>query len=322
MTTRTVQLLGFALALQLVFIGAAAYLGGGFNRQDETPAKLIPLEADTITGLSIEDGDGNRVTLAKVDGTWRLPDYFDMPVDEHKRSDVLGRLLDAPVTWPVATSGSAAKRFKVADDAFERHVVFETTGGDDVELYLGTSPGFRRVHARVGGSDEIYAVEFSNYQLPARAADWMDKSLVTPSGNVTRISSQGWTLTRAAEGTDGAGKWTLEGLAEGETLDEGAVENLVSAITSLRVEAVASDDEVAALADAEPAFRLSVDTDDGKHWSYTFFSTDSGYVLRTQGQERAFRIAKYTGDRLAVPRDKLLESAQETDAAAEAKPDG
>ncbi len=325
MTTRTINVLGFALALQVALVGIAAYLGSAAPGQEQAREALVPLQAEMLTRLTIEDGDGNHVTLARVDGGWRLPDYFDMPVDEHKRADVIGRLMKAAVGWPVATSAATAKRFRVAEDAFERHVTFEAADADAVELYLGTSPGFRRVHARLAGNNDIYAIEFSNYELPAKAADWMDKALLAPKGTITRIESNGWTLSRAenpqppaagdeesaAAAASGTAQWTLEGAADDETLDGDAIQELVDAIANLQVESVVSDDEAAKLEGAKPAFSLRVTTDGGERYAYSFFTVDGGYALRSDRRERAFKVAKYIGDRLNVPRDKLLEHADE-----------
>ncbi len=56
------------------------------------------------------------------------------------------------------------------------------------DLYLGTSPGFKKVHARRADSDDIYAITFANYEATARTDDWLDKALLKPTGDVTAVT--------------------------------------------------------------------------------------------------------------------------------------
>ena len=99
------------------------------------------------------------------------------------------------------TSESSRERFEVTRDSNQRHIQLfgaeETIG----ELFLGTSPGYRRVHARAGGADEVYSIDFSTFEVPVGKDDWLDKDLLRPLGEVTEVVRDGaWSLSRGEEG--------------------------------------------------------------------------------------------------------------------------
>jgi len=60
---------------------------------------------------------------------------------------LIDKLEGAEAAWPVATSESSAERFEVSDAKFQRRIRFFADDAVVTELFLGTSPGFRRVHA-------------------------------------------------------------------------------------------------------------------------------------------------------------------------------
>lgn len=159
--------LGLALGMRLTANEMGAYSGGG---------PLLKLIAANIDQLRIDGtGDQGSVVLKKVDAKWTLPDHFNAPADQAKVDNLVATLIDIERSWPVAKTADAEKRFKVADDDFERRLVFQSNGKDLVTLLLGSSPGFRKVHARLAGEPQVYDIPFSTYQASLKAADWVDK---------------------------------------------------------------------------------------------------------------------------------------------------
>ena len=68
-------------------------------------------------------------------------------------------------------------------------------GGKVNELYVGTSPGFKRSHIRQEEDDDVYALEFSAYKASTKDSDWLDKSLLAlPS--VKRIKGEDFELIK------------------------------------------------------------------------------------------------------------------------------
>ena len=168
--------LGALLGIQVVVVGVLlAAKSGGI----EEPEPFLKFDADIVDSLRISNSDGS-VDLAKVDGAWQLSG--GVPASEFKVDSVLDGFADAGGSWPVANTASTRERFEVTEESHQRHVVVKT--GEDVlaDIYLGTSPGYRKTHARRAGEDEIYAIRFSNYEAGVKAADWIDRSLLRPQG--------------------------------------------------------------------------------------------------------------------------------------------
>ena len=298
---RHVSILMIVLAAQLLAVGAVALLnparGGGPD------SSLLDLDPDVIDGVSIADGEGASVTLRNAQGAWRIDD--GLPAESGKVAELVETFANLDAAWPVATSTSTAERFEVTDDAFQRHLEFRN--GDAVvgEVFLGTSPGYRRVHGRVAGSDDIYSIQYSNYQAGTSADDWLDKTLLQPEGELTVVGAGDWTLTRAA------GAWALDG---DDPTDQAAARDMAGKVEDLRVIGVANADPEAeptrtlALTDANGDYQLAIVVDED--------NTDA-LVRSSRFTDRWFRVATYTVEQLAMARDDFVAvESPETDAPA------
>ncbi len=288
MNGRVTQL-SVLLALQLVVIAGVLATGAGLGDAAQKP--LLQFDPETVDSLRVEDGD-DAVVIAREGGGWRLEDGH--PAQADKVETMLERLADLPAVWPVATSASAVERFEVAEEKHQRHLVL--TSGDDTvaELYLGTSPGYRRVHARRGDDDAVYSVELANYELPVKPGDWLDKTLLQAQGEITAVGrGDAWRLSRGAEG------WTVDGRAA----DQDAADGLVTRLRELRV---------TGLADAPPdeatlAAELSISDGEGEYSLRVFGDADGAdYVVASDRRDGYFRLASFVADQLLVDREALL----------------
>lgn len=191
---RTIRLLALLLGVQLLLA-----LGLHFTGPDlaagaaQTP--LLSFDRERVDRAA-EGTDQTRVTLAKRDGAWTLPELDGFPADATRVAQLLARLAELQGGLPVATSAAAQPRFRVGADDFERRVTL--FAGDDklAALYLGSSPGMGQIHARADGSDRIQVVELAAFDIPVQTDDWIDRMLVQiparrspPSPSATCASS-------------------------------------------------------------------------------------------------------------------------------------
>ncbi|MFA0040120.1 hypothetical protein AB4423_25970 [Vibrio chagasii] len=73
-------------------------------------------------------------------------------------------------------------------------IALYSKGGKVNELYVGTSPCFKRSHIRQE-DDDVYALELSAYEASAKDSGWLDKSLLAlPS--VKRIKGEDFELSK------------------------------------------------------------------------------------------------------------------------------
>ena len=294
---RHVKALTVLLALQLLVL--AGILVWQQRATTTQSGVLLPVERSRIDGVTIVDEKGQKVQLQRGDSGWTLPEAQGLPVDPDKITQLLDRLIAASAPWPIATSAESAKRFEVTPEKFQRQVQLLAAGQVIGDLYLGTSPGFKKVHARRADSDDVYAIDFANYDAPARADDWLDKALLKPAGDVTAVAwPEHWRIQRSGDA------WVLEGLAPGESTKQDAVTDLVNKIANLRVSGVADAPPVEG---SSPALTLTVSTSNGE-FDYRLYQPQpsSDFIVARSGQEGFFKLAAYIGEPLMIDRVDLL----------------
>ena len=237
-----------ALAIQLAIVAALIAVKSGGSVE---PEPFLDFDADAVDALSVSGGQG-EVALAKKDDAWQLPE--GLPADGAKVDGVIEKLADAAGGWPVATSASVHERFELTEDNHQRRVKLSAGGDTVADIYLGTSPGYRKTHARRADDDDIYAITFSNYEAGMKESDWLDKSLLRPDGALTALRYNGtatespaplFALTKNEEGV-----WAA---ASGAALDQTKVETLAGRFTGLTVTGVSetTPDEVLAAVSAD-----------------------------------------------------------------------
>lgn len=196
--------------LQVLIV--AVLMWGGNNAAPA--ASWLNFERGSLTRIQISDAQDSIDLQRSADG-WLID---ELPADTAKVDGVLDKLEGIDAAWPTATSGSAAERFEVSGDNFQRRVQLLVDDRTVADFFLGTSPGYQRVHARAAESDDIYSVALSNYELPLRADDWLDKSLLAVSELPTSIrvtfadqrvelleqGAEGWLYNGAAANQDTA----------------------------------------------------------------------------------------------------------------------
>ena len=172
MKGRYVQLLLIAAVVQAVLIAAVYWPRGGSVEGGGDP--LLPGVREKVARVTIEDGDGNRLTFANEGGRWTLPDADDFPLADGKAGEFLDKVAKIAKRRAVARTRQSHKALKVADDDFERKVEIESDGKRST-LYIGSSAGTRSSHARLEGEDETYiAADLSSWQAGTDMASWID----------------------------------------------------------------------------------------------------------------------------------------------------
>ena len=242
--------LAFALAIQL---GLVAVLLAARAGSDVAPEPFLNFDADSVDSVTVANAEGD-IRLAKGENGWQLPD--GVPADGDKVKTALDKLAEADGGWPVANSAATAERFEVTEDNHQRHI--QLAAGDDTlaDFYLGTSPGYRKVHARRADDDAVYAIGFANYEAGVTASDWLDRSLLQAEGTITGLRRvDGFGLAK-----DDDGDWTVaNGEAPAGGLDAGKTETLAGRFTGLSVLGISDAD----LPDA-PHVAFSLDDEAGE----------------------------------------------------------
>ena len=273
--------LGFALAVQVVIIAALLAARSGAVTE---PEAFLSLDASTVDAVSVSNDEGT-VNLVKAGDAWQLPE--GLPADSSKVERVLETLSDAAGGWPVASQASTAERFEVADDNHQRHVTLKAGDNTLADFYLGTSPGYRKSHARHADDDDIYAITFSNYEAGVKESDWLDKSLLRPQGSLTGVERlDGFALRK-----DDDGMWTA---ADGTELDQGKAETFAGRFHGLSVTGVSE----AGLPDA-PQLTFALTDEAGTQTLRIFhLETDDDYVAVSDRVPGAYSMSSYIAEQM------------------------
>ncbi len=264
---------------------------------------FLSFDSDLINRVMLDDGDGLELSLEKSDDGWSLDG--GMPVDDEKMADVLSKLQKLKRPWPVATTSATQDRFEVSDEKHQRHVQLYVSDDIVADFYLGTSPGYRRVHAREVEGDDIFSIDFSNYEMPTTTDEWLDKTLLGASGAVTEVVREGgWQLKKGEEG------WLLDD----STADQDAADRLAGRFADLRIMGVLIDaDGTAATPEGveHRATYLVSDTDGQQRLEIFYRTEEDDYLVRGDRVAGTFTLATYIAEQIVIESDDLLPETEE-----------
>jgi len=320
--TGMLKVLSGALVLQLAVAGVLTLGDSAGGSDSGTAGPLLAINRDNLSSIRMQDNE-SELELSKVDGKWVLPASENYPVNESQVNALLDKLEAMRRDVPVATSREARERFRVGEDEYQRHLQLFAGSNRVASLYLGTSTGRGMSHIRIDGEDSIHSVRLASFDMPLSGNSWENKTLLQFERNdLQQISLEDLTVIRAAseDGADGRVWQASEGLAEGETLNAGAVERLVGSLATLRVDRHVPQEEAAdlALEDDTLAFAVTLNEGEPRRYELRKYREEDAWLLRVSDQPWAMRIAQWAGQGIRdnAVRSALVESAAEESAPA------
>lgn len=288
MKQRNIVILAVLLAAQLILALVLGLRGAGTAPTPDRP--LLALEATAVDRIAIAAPDRETVLVRDDDG-WRLAGDPEIPADGAKVEALVERLSGLRKGWPVATTEGALERFQVADEAFERKIVLSQGDTALATLYLGTSPGLRRLHVRPADERAVYSVPLAQYEVSVKPEDWEDKALlVRPAEDIVRVElADGTALVRTDDG------YTLQGVPAGAEVDRQAAEALVNDLAGARIERMLGDKPDPAYGLERPDWQVGLATKQGAKVEYRFGKPQGAnhYILKSSDRPYYFRVAAY-----------------------------
>ncbi len=307
---RTIIIAATLLVLQIGLVVALQFGGHTGSDISKPDAPLLGFAVDAVTALEITGPDNDRMVLQKSGGGWLLPDSFAAPASPEQVAALFTRLSGLKQGFAVATSSAAAKRFKVADDLFQRHVVLKAGAGVVGDLYVGTSPGFRQIHARKAGSEAVVVVELSTFELETGADKWLDKNMVQiKEEDIDTIAFSDFVL----QPKDNA--WQLADLPEGQVTDAKAAGDLVAKASGLTVQAVLKPQDVEPLFTTTPTLRYTITRKGGGAVEFRLVKGEGdSYVLKQSERDLYCKVHSLQVESLLIAsRDSLIAKAAPTE---------
>ncbi len=235
---RAIIAAGCLLVIQLVLV---VMLNLNSKSYESTPinSPFLGFDKEQLSSIKIVDGQGAELVLQKSGEKWIVPSIFSALAEQDQVTGLVEKLGDLKQGFVVAASASAANRFKVAEDLFERHLILYAGEEEAGNFYLGSSPGFRQMHARKSESDEIFTVSLSGFEVETSADNWLDKNVLKlKKDEIKQISFHDCILKKEN------GSWQLEGLLETEKVIEDEIKDAVEKVTGLTIKSVLDPKEV------------------------------------------------------------------------------
>jgi hypothetical protein len=315
MKLTTTRNLGILLAAQLGLALLLTLSAGEFGTT-QAGQPLLSFEPDDIQRVRIRAPGQDPVVLQKRDEGWLLPDYYGVPASSEKVQEFLVELKGLEKRLPLTTSAAAKQRFKVADDKFERVIELYGVGEEPVaRLYLGDSPGFRRIYGRAGDDDTVFELAYGAHQASAKSDDWADRNLLRlPEDELTRVEMPGVTLERADDA------WRVADLQEGEQNNEEEIRSALQRLSGLGFLSIQGTEPPA----GQPVLELKVARKTVQPVNYRFYPGKDGGdpQLRSSAHPWTFTVAKYLLEDLQkLTRDKLVKRPPEAAEAGQPPPE-
>ena len=298
-------LLGFQILLTMILIWSNQR-----QQQDHLQIPLLIVDQQQLDRVVISDKD-NSISFSKSADQWLLPALKALPADQAKVDTLLSNLLDLKSGWPVAKTAASHQRFEVAEDKFQRRIQFFQGEKQLAELFVGTSPGFRKVHVRKSGDDSIYTAKLSNYEILANNEEWLDKTLLAGADDISTIKTADFTLKKD-DGQWGLSESRRQTQPENTVLNVDAAEQLASALGKLRVKTLASD-AIKELMNEQEAVVIDVLTPK-QNWVYQFYSDKEKYYVSRNDRSELFEIIGADYERIAkIDLSKIIQQQTSND---------
>ncbi len=280
--------------LLLVFVVQGAVVAGlywsdeGFMRAPGSN-RFIPFEPYFLDEIIIGDDQGNEAVLLKVGNSWVLPDLTGLSVDPELIEALLQNVVHADTSWPVANSVAARQRFALTDYNFLRRLTLIGKGEMLGTIYLGKSPGFKKVYARNSRQNDIFTLSFNSFDASGVEADWLDKRLLQiPSPR--SISTDSYSLHK--QETD----WLSD---SGATPDARELDALLLALASIQIQGIAREKLQQTLSIAAPEIKLTVKTV-AAETRIALFTLGEKHYIQHSDYALFFTVSDYDFDRFST----------------------
>ena len=251
--------------------------------------KLVPFDPWLLDEIHVGDEQGNEAVLLKAGNAWILPDLTGLNVSPDLIDKLLQGVIHAQTSWPVATTVASRQRFQLTDYNFQRRLTLIGNGELLATIYLGSSPGFKKVHTRNSTQDAIFTIPYNSFDASGIDSDWLDKRTLQIKSPLS-ISSDLYSLYKRDD------EWLGN---EGQRPDGRELDALLLALSSLQIEGVADEDMQRTLSIAMPQIELTVETGNG-NTTFELFEVGERHYIHCSDHSLFFTMSSYDFDRFST----------------------
>ena len=245
---------------------------------------LVPFSVDSVNKMVIESDDSS-ITLVNSEDGWLMPESKNLPAHSGKVEFVLTDLHQLKNTWPITTTASAHDRFEVGEEVFKRRVTLFQDGRDEVVVYIGTSPSFRKSHFRPQGDDNVYAMNLNVNDFYDNPSDWLDKRLLAIE-EPTEIQGADYVLVKQGDA------WKIKKPGEEELLPAvtAKVEEITLAMAAMELLEIAEPSLIPDFS-GEDYHQITVSKGE-EQWVYDLKREVAEYFIKRNDIDEVFVMSK------------------------------
>jgi len=310
------RLIYICAILVLVQTGLAVWTHVSPHENGSQPGKvpLLKMTATEVNVLLLEDGDGRKLLLDKVNDQWQLPELAAFPADTVRVQELVDRLAGLQRGWPEATTAEAAQRFKVAGDRFERKLTLRNKDTHLGVVYFGSSPGLRKIYVRADNDPAIQILAMAPHELEVQTDAWIDtRVLYLKPEQVLRVALPGLQLERQKDGLQPAD------MTPDEQIVTARRDALVKRLSSIAINSVLGKESRPEYGFETPLLRYSVELEGGSRIEYVVGQppkiegkeaqdpmAERSYVVKVSNRAQLFRVDGWQVDAIRGASRALL----------------
>lgn len=225
------------LAGYIYFVDSDRPLGGEAARE----RVFESVASDDIEEVEIALRPGDRTTVRKVDGTWRIAAPVQAAADEGELSSIAGSLATLDVQQEVDANAADMARYGLEPPRIE--VAFRTMGQKEPRrIHFGdTAPAGGELYARLPGSNRVFLVQsFLESTFRKDTFALRDKTILPfdrEKIDTLVLTGGGMTLQFAKQGDN----WSMVKPFAARA-DYGAVEGAIERLSSARMQGIVEPD--------------------------------------------------------------------------------
>jgi hypothetical protein len=261
----------------------------------EPTAKLVAAELKGVTKITIENGDKSdtksphSVLLQKDQQGWKLPELFGCSASSDSVKQVLKTIESLKRGLPVSTTAGAAERFKVSSNNFLRLITFYSGDKKLASLYVGTSPAYRSAYVRLPDSNDIYTAELSEFEIPIKPNDWIDRNMVQVKPNDIQSVDFG-TFKIEKNGK----QWNLVQSGQHNAISDDPAAKVLDGVTGLTINSVMGDKFPQGYEQSSPALEFKLSLKSGTTVGFDLFKSQAkdkhSFALRRSDQRLYYEV--------------------------------
>jgi hypothetical protein len=238
-----------------VAVLAAASVAVFFLQRPAPPASADPhVGQPLVTDATLQEtarfvlsDQGKTVTLARqADGTWRVPAYYDLPVDFSKLSRLIDDLAAAKIQRAVTRNPERIARLEFKDTKLQ---LFDAAGKSLWSVTLGKNADSGGRFLRFDDQPAAYLASFSAW-LDAEPKNWADSSLLKlKADDIAKVEigfADDAPVVVSREKKEAP--WTAAKTPDGQQVNPAKITSLLSSLDTLRFTDTTAPDDAKAVA--------------------------------------------------------------------------